>query len=419
MHPCLRRKLFQSFRFSLIVAFLLCYQRGAAVYGAQNDSSQPLGTFNSEVDDGRFSLFGDASMWIGGGLITEFNDNINLDPKGGKSDFILRPNAYCRFLKPLTQQNQLNFIGRGGFTRYLKHSQYNSNFVTISPDTALSLSFYVRELECVLKDGFSYLEDATTSPLINQTVSYKRFENNLSLSVKWPINERAVSSAIVSREDVVANSKTFKSLSKTVYRASFSGSYRVVNALWLGSTLGVYTERYKEKIQNNNKGASCSLDLRSTLSQYLSASCSVGVDKRSYDKDGTISDDHNSVSSLSFSGTLEHRLTPHTQHSLKLNSVPKSGFGSNFYKDTEVSYLIRTQLSQKVSSGLNLIYQYSKTSSTIPERSQRYFIVLLLDLNFLRDMAISFQARHLQKKSNLSDKSYKENKITLDVTYSI
>jgi hypothetical protein len=419
MYPCLRRKLFQSCRFSLIIAFLVCYQGGRAVYGAQDASNQLLGTFNQEIDDGRFSLFGDASMWLGAGVITEFNDNINLDPKGGKSDFILRPNAYCRFLKPLTEQNELNFIGRGGFTRYLKHSQYNSNFVTISPDTALSLTFYVRELECVLKDQFSYLEDATTSPLINQTVSYKRFENNLSLSVKWPINEKTLSSAIVSREDVVANSKAFKSLGKTVYRASFSGSYRVVNALWLGATVGAYTEKYKEKIQNNNKGTSFSLDLRSTLSEYLSASGSVGVDKRSYEKDGTISDDHNSVSSLSFSGTLEHRLTPYTQHSLKLKSVPQSGFGSNFYKDTEVSYLIRTQLSQKVSSGLNLIYQYSKTSSTVPEKSQRYFIVLLLDLNFLRDMAISLQARHLQKKSNLSDKSYKENRITLDITYSL
>lgn len=418
MPLCLLRKLFQVF-LGLSLAFLGFSAGVMPTYATDSISTQALGTFNPEVDDGRFSLFGDASMWLGGGVISEFNDNINLDPHKGKSDFILRPNAYVRFFKTLTQENQLNFIGRGGFTRYLKHSQYNSNFVSISPDTALSLMFYVREFECELKDGFSYLEDATTSPLINQTVSYRRFENNLSLSVKWPINERAVSSVVVAREDVIANAKAFQSLSKTVYRASLSGSYRVVNALWVGATVGAYTEKYKKNIQNANKGFSCSLDLRSTLSQYLTASCSIGLDKRSYDQNGTIADTHQKVSSLSLSGSLEHRLTPYTQHSLTLKSVPKSGFGSNFYKDTEISYLIRTRLSQKVSSGLNLIYQNSKTSSIVPEKSQRYFVVLLLDLNCLRDMAVSFQARHLQKKSNISNKSYKENKISLDITYSI
>ena len=98
-------------------------------------------------------------MWLGGGMITEFNDNINLDPNKGESDIILRPNLYCRILKPLTEQNQLNFIGRGGFTRYLKHPQYNANFLTISPDTAISLTCYVREIECVLTDQLSYLHE--------------------------------------------------------------------------------------------------------------------------------------------------------------------------------------------------------------------------------------------------------------------
>ncbi len=386
---------------------------------AKDQESPSLGNFNTSVDDERFSFFGNASMWLGGGMITEFNDNINLDPNKGESDIILRPNLYCRVLKPLTEENQLNFIGRGGFTRYLKHSQYNTNFLTISPDTALSLTCYMREIECVLTDQLSYLHDATTSPLLNKTVSYKRFENTLSLALKWPINEKTLWSATLARGDTIADSKEFKSLSKSIYRASCSGSYRVLNALWAGATVGGYTENYKQNVQNDNKGLSLSLDLRSTFSEYLSANCSLGWDKRSYQTKGSIQDPHQSVSTVTIRGSLDHRLTPYTQHSLSMSSVPQSGFGSNFYTDTSVSYLIRTQVSQKVSSGLNLIYQYTKTSSVSPERSYRYFVVWMLDLNFLRDMAIAFQARHLEKKSNQSDKSYKENKLTLDVTYSI
>ncbi len=386
---------------------------------AKDQESPSLGHFNTSVDDARFSFFGNASMWLGGGMITEFNDNITLDPNKGESDIILRPNLYCRVLKPLTEENQLNFIGRGGFTRYLKHSQYNTNFLTISPDTALSLTCYMREIECVLTDQLSYLHDATTSPLLNKTVSYKRFENTLSLALKWPINEKTLWSATLARGDTIADSKEFKSLSKSIYRASCSGSYRILNALWAGATVGGYTENYKQNVQNDNKGLSLSLDLRSTFSEYLSANFSLGWDKRSYQTKGSIQDPHQSVSTVTIRGSLDHRLTPYTQHSLSMSSVPQSGFGSNFYTDTSVSYLIRTQVSQKVSSGLNLIYQYTKTSSVSPERSHRYFVVWMLDLNFLRDMAIAFQARHLEKKSNQSDKSYKENKLTLDVTYSI
>lgn len=352
-------------------------------------------------------------------MITEFNDNITLDPDKGQSDIILRPNFYCRALKPLTEKNELNFIGRAGFTRYLKHSQYNSNFITISPDTALSFTFYLREIECMLTDQFSYLQDATTSPLINRTISYKRFENTLSLTFKWPMSEKALGSAAFSRGDTIADSKEFKSLSKTVYKASCSGSYRVFNALWLGASVSGHLERYKQAVQNDNKGLSLSLDLRATLSEYLSTNASLGWDRRTYESDGSINDAHQSISSFTLKGSLEHRITPYTQHSLTLSSVPQSGFGSNFYTDTQVTYLIRTQLSQKVSSALNLIYQYTKTSHIHPEKSHRYFIVFMLDLNFLRNMAIAFQARHLEKRSNQRDKSYKENKLTLDVTYSI
>lgn len=413
MPACLK----QFIRF-LVFGLTFCLIRGPLL-AEKPSAASGLGTFNSEVDDERFSFLGNASMWLGGGVITEFNDNINLDPHQGQSDIILKPNIYCRVLKTLTEQNQLNFIGRGGFTRYLKHSQYNSNFLTISPDTALSFTCYFREIECVLTDQFSYLQDATTSPLINQTVSYKRFENTVSLALKWPINEKAIGTAAFSREDTVAQSKEFKSLSKTVYRANCSGSYRLFNPLWVGATVGAYTEKYKQNVQNDNKGLSLSVDLRSTFSQYLSANLSLGVDTRKYETEGSVSDKHRSVSTLTLNGSLDHRLTPYTQHSLSISSIPQSGFGSNFYTDTRLSYLIRTQLSQKVSSGLNLIYQYTKTSSISPERSHRYFIVFMLDLNFLRNMAIAFQARHLEKRSNQSDKSYKENKLTLDVTYSI
>ncbi len=403
----------------IAIGLIVCIGVEDSALAAQDPGGPTLGNFAASVDDARFSLLNNASIWLGGGMITEFNDNINLDPNKGESDIILRPNLYCRILKPLTEQNQLNFIGRGGFTRYLKHPQYNTNFLTISPDTALSLTCYMREIECVLTDQLSYLHDATTSPLLNKTVSYKRFENTLSLALKWPINEKTVGSALLAREDTIADSKEFKSLSKSIYRASCGASYRLFNVLWLGATVGGYTEHYKQNVQNDNKGLSFSIDLRSIFSEYLSSNCSLGWDRRSYQRKGSIRDPHQSVSTFTIRGRVDHRLTPYTQHSLSISSVPESGFGSNFYTDTSVSYLIRTQVSQKVSSGLNLIYQYTKTSSISPERSHRYFIVWMLDLNFLRNMAIAFQARHLEKKSNQSDKSYKENKLTLDVTYSI
>lgn len=419
LRTCMLPICFKQYLRYLWRVLLGCIALKIRVAAGENPGESALGNFNASVDDERFSLLTNASMWLGGGIITEFNDNITLDPNQGESDIILRPNLYCRVLKPLTEQNKINFIGRGGFTRYLKHPQYNANFVTISPDTALSLSCYVREIECVLTDQFSYLHDATTSPLLNKTVSYKRFENTVSLALKWPVNEKALASASLARGDTIADSKEFKSLSKTVYRASCSGSYRLFNALWVGATLGGYTEHYTQNIQNDNKGLSLSVDLRSTFSDYLSANCSLGWDKRHYQTKGSIGDTHGSLSTLTLRASLDHRLTPYTQHSLSISTVPESGFGSNFYTDTSVSYLIRTQVSQKVSSGLNLIYQYTQTSHVSPERSQRYFIVWMLDLNFLRNMAIAFQARHLEKRSNQNDKSYKENKLTLDVTYSI
>lgn len=406
----------RSFFIGLLCIFIgpfLCASQPEYVFDA------PVGLKNTEVNDQRFMELGKTSFWVGIGTMIEFNDNINLDPKKGLSDIILRPNVYTRIFRPVTEDNTLNIIARIGTTKYLSHSQFNSNFTTVSPDSLLSYKFYIKEFEFTLLDRFSIQQDATTSPLINKTVNYNRYENGIGLNSLWKMNEKTEWNWGINRNDVIAKTKDFNSLSRTVYRATMSGAYQVLNPVNLGATLGVYTEKYKEKVQNDNSGNTLTADLKINVSEYTKCNFSAGIDKRKYKHTGTILENKRSNNSFIFHGGISHRLTELTEHGITFSSQPKSGYGTNYYSDFQSSYKLSTKLNYRISSGINLIYQKTKTSGLNPENAKRYFIVFSLDMDIFRDLACSLQLRNLRKKSNKTDNSYTENRITLDISYSI
>lgn len=404
-----------------LVVFLVILLLPKAFGGTQPEYvfDSAVGDLNTQVDDARFMEIGKTSLWLGVGLMTEFNDNINLDPKNGKSDIILRPNVYCRILRPVTKENTLNIITRIGTSRYLSNSQYNSSFTTISPDSIFSYVFLIKEIKFTLLNRFSIQQDATTSPLINKTVNYNRRENGLGLNAAWSMNERTEWTCGINKNDLTSTSKEFKSLSRTVYRATIGNSYRIINPVWIGPSLGVYTEKYKQKVQNNSSGSTMSLDAKLNFTDYTKATLSAGIDKRKYKPTGTIVDSKTSANNFIFNGSISNRITPLTEHSLSFSSQPKSGYGTNYYSDFQSTYGITTKITYRVSGGINLIYQKTKTSGNNPESAKRYFATLNLDFNVIRDVACSLQFRNLRKKSNISSNSYTENKIILDIAYSI
>lgn len=390
---------------------------GAGIQGYALDA--PLGEEDVKVNDSRLILFGNNSIWIGAGSIIEYNDNIELDPRNGKQDIIIRPNIYIRALRPLGENNVFNFITRLGTTRYMKHKQYNTQFATITPDTAASLKMYIREIEITFLDRFAYLQDPTTSPLLNKTVTYKRFENGFTTNINWKVNQKLTLGLVGTRNDLIATDDIFKSLSSVTYRLGGNASYKLFDAWSVGTSYYYSTQTYQRKVQNNNKGQTISWDNQFYLSKYLSGAFSIGLSSTKYKPTGTITDNSNPTNNtIVFNGSIKHLLTPLTTHTLEFSSRPKSGYGTNYYSDSQISYTINTALNDIVGLSLNGSYQNIKNSGTKAEKAKRYFLLLTSNLKLINEFTIELQARYLKKSSSLAEGGYVEKRLVLDITYS-
>jgi hypothetical protein len=414
-----RRRLWACGLGSLVLGLVLygpCVQ--ANVLNTQDTFFDgPVGQMNAlRVEDDRAFLFGHTSIWLGAGCIVEYSDNISFESQSGLSDVILRPNVYFRLMRPFTELNVLNIVGRVGTTRYMRHKQFNTQFANITPDTALRYVMQVGSLQITFLNRLSYAQDPTTSPLINRTVNYSRFENSAGLQFMQPFSDASLSLSLM-RNDTIVLSEEFKSLGRVQYQADLAFIYRFGPGLSVGPTVGLATQTYKEKVQNDSRLWRLGLQATVKPSPYWTLTLSTAYNRWTFQPTGSIADGSQSQS-LVYSAALSHRLSELTTHTLELNVKPRSGYGSNFFQDEQISYSIDTQLNEALRPKLDLAYQRILTSVASPERSQRYLMNVTLDARLFKDINTNLQLRRIRKVSNQPLKSYTEHRLILDLTYS-
>lgn len=398
----------------LVVSFLLV---PLSSRGAEYLIDRDVDIENIQVTDSRLLAFGNLSVWMGVGMGLEYNDNINLDPDGGLSDIIVRPSVFTRLYYPLADTNVLNFVGTLGFSRYLQNPQFNTSYASISPDSIVRYTFKVRgNIEVEILERFVYDQDPTTSPLINRTVTFRRFENGLGLTTKM-ILENADLGIVANRNDIIVISSEFESLGRTSYRISPFYTYYFSPGFSLGVQYAASVTRFKEDIQNGSTGHSFSINNFIEFSKYLSWNGSIGFSKIKYNDSGTINDSTN-VSTIIFNSSLTHQLTEHMSHSISLNYTPETGFGTNFFTSIEVDYLIKATINDWTNAKFELSYQKIDESGDTGASSDRYIALLDFDFRLLDRTTLSVQYRFSKKLSSKSIQNYTENRIRIDATYS-
>lgn len=406
--------------FTLLLRSLILFSLLLAPFTAKSAEfllDRDVGEDNLRINDSRLLSFGNTSIWLGVGMGLEYNDNINLDPEGGLSDVIVRPTIFTRVYYPLADTNVVNFIGTVGVSRYMQNPQFNTSYANISPDTIFRYTLKMRgNIEIEFLDRFVYDQDPTTSPLINRTVTFRRFENGVGITTKMVLEDADVGFAL-DRNDVIVISSEFKSLGRTTYRVSPFYTYYFSPGFSLGVQYTANVTRFKEDVQNNSNGHSFSITNAIEFSQYLRWSGSIGFSKVKFENSGTISDTTD-VSTLIFNGSLTHQLTQHTTQSIALNYVPETGFGTNFFTSTELSYVIKSDINDWIQGSLELSYQRIEESGTTGAKSDRYIALIDFDFDIIDRTTLSVQYRFAKKSSSKNIQSYTENRFRVDATYS-
>src|SRR5256886_16039563 len=122
-------------------------------------------------------LLGPVRFRVGASVGVEYNDNINYSDDGSavvpnpfspgftvitahsQDDFIVTPNLTIDAVWPITQLNTLRLDLGIGYSFYLDHSNYNTDYILIAPKSQIAFDIFVGDFRINIHDRAQVQQD--------------------------------------------------------------------------------------------------------------------------------------------------------------------------------------------------------------------------------------------------------------------
>jgi hypothetical protein len=155
---------------------------GETTHEQQSRAAAAIGYYNL--------MTGPATWRFSSGLISEYDDNINLSEQNPDGDFIFRPNLETEMNWPISQNNVLNLALDAGYSLYVQHPELDNLYINASD---LSLDIYIGNLTINLHDRLSITEDSFQNPTTTTTSTVNGnivpLQNSAGATATWDLDK--------------------------------------------------------------------------------------------------------------------------------------------------------------------------------------------------------------------------------------
>jgi len=387
-------------------------------------STDPYGAVPPPLPDEEDSYnmaLGPVRFNLAAGVGVEFNDNIALSSSGNEeSDIIIRPSIIMDATWRLSELNTLRFSLGLSYAKYLENSQYDTDGVLISPTSELAVSFYIGNVRITLRDKFSYQEDPYDLPVLNNTATYRRLENDAGIQLDWMINDLVTLTGGYSHYNLWTFDSDFESLERSVDTVFVRPSFQVGPGVRVGVNGSVSFVDFKQDVQNDGTTYFAGPFVEANLTENTRAYLEAGWQQFNFDDNGTIQDNEDS-SSFYVRAEILNRLSEAFSHRLGLTKTTEVGFGSNYYDLYHAEYAANWKIAPDLILSPSTFYEYYETSdgdgTFIGEEASRFGAAVGLRYILTPSVTLGLDYRFLLKDSNLDNASYRQNLVLLSIYY--
>lgn len=347
----------------------------------------------------------------------EYNDNINLAETDKQDDIIIRPQFNIDAIWPVTQLNTLRLDLGIGYSFYLNHSNANTNGVLISPGSQLAFDIFIQDFRINLHDRFSLQQDPTAQLQLSNVVDYGRFENTVGVSVLWDLN-KAVLTFNYDHYTYVSTTDTFSYLDRNAEVLSFSAYFALTSTTGAGiETTAVY-DYYDQSFLNDSVTYSVGPFLETQVTNYIKLRASAGYQLIDFDSDGGV-EDTSDANEWYANILLSHRLNAAITQTLAAGHESQLGVNSNFVIVNYVRHTATWAIINRVLLATELFYEDGDDSGGLfSEHIQRYGGAATLGYQLTPHITLGLRYQYTQKQSDQPLRDYKQNRVSLDGTYS-
>lgn len=346
----------------------------------------------------------------------EYNDNINLSDNNAESDVILHPQVNIDAIWPVTQINTLRLDIGLGYSFYLDHSDQNTNGILLSPGSQIAFDVFIGDLRINFHDRFSLQQDPIDELQLNNVVDYGRFENAAGVSVMWDLN-KAVLTLGYDHYTYVATNSDFDYLNRNAEQLVGSASFAVTNTTSVGLESSFVTNYYDQNVLNDSNTYTVGAFVETQITNYLKLRVAAGYQSIAFDNTGSVFDSSDSNDYYA-NILLSHRLNAAITQTLAAGHESQLGVNSNFISLNYVRHTVTWNVIRDTLLSTEAFYEDADDSGGfIGEHLHRYGGAVTLGYQLTPHVTLGLRYQFTKKDSNIPDRDYTQNRVSLDATY--
>jgi hypothetical protein len=347
----------------------------------------------------------------------EYNDNINLAEVNTEDDFIIRPQVNINALWPITQLNTLKLDLGIGYSFYLDHPGNDTDGVLIAPGSEIGFDIFVGDFRINFHDRMSLEQDPVSELAISNVVDYGRFQNTAGVSVLWDLN-KAVATLGYDHYNYVSTTSAFDYLNRNAEELSGSLYFTATNTTGLGLESSAVFTYYDQHFLNDSTTFSVGAFAETQVTNYLKVRVAAGYQGIWFDSGGGVLD-NSDLNDFYANILISQRLNAVLTHSVAAGHETQLGLNSNYIVLNYVRYTASWNIIRNTLLSTEFFYEDADDSGGIfSEHAQRFGGALTIGYQLTQHVTLGARYQYTTKDSDQPLRSYDQNRVSLDGTYS-
>ena len=378
---------------------------------------------------------------VGAGLSGGYNSNTGLSQSASGGSAYATPTANLALLWPITDLNTLTFALGFGYSYYFEVSGDNSpGGFFISPNSALTGTFFVGDFRFTPYDQFSLQNDPTAAGELSNISRFSIYQNSAGCTVDWDLADLIVTVGFDWFNIFTGSgSSDLSYLERRTLTPSLAVTYYITKTLIAGAQATAAMTDYTGGTgsyqvtdpqtnqtstvggQNNNIIYSFGPFANWTISEYMTLTGRVGYTFGEFTSSNASSGQAGgNPSTYFFNLGLAHRLNEYLDYSLgasrstQLSAIVGTNYVETWVFSLGLNWKIIDQLSLTTPLSANL---GQVSGSLYPEKYQQYTGGIGLGYKITERLGSSLNFTYIIKNSDLPNTGYQQWNATLGFTY--
>lgn len=347
----------------------------------------------------------------------EYNDNINFAEVNKEDDVIFHPQLNLDAIWPVTQINTLTFDLGIGYSIYAEHSEANTRGILISPASQLSFDIFVGDLRFNIHDRPSLQQDPVAEPVLSNVVDYGRFQNTGGVSVLWDLN-KAVLTLGYDHYTYISTTSNFDYLNRNAEELSGTALVSVSSNTGVGLESYAVFNYYDQNVLNDSTDYSVGAFVETQVTNNIKVRVAGGYQAIDFDHNGVVGD-FSDLSDYYVNLLLTHRLNSFIRQTVAAGHENQLGVNSNYITLNYVRHTVSWNVIRNTLLSTEFFFEDANESGGfIDEHLHRYGGAFTLGYQLTPHVTLGLRYQYTRKNSDVHFRSYEQNRVSLDGTYS-